>query len=213
MRFTVLAIINILMIIIGIITVSVSISYLPSTGGTVPQEMTLEQYQAQQHQVLLNSTAFKWVIVGCCIIGTGILMALIRIYIDNQREIARYNTTVLPLRVQNSKLSPVKRTEALAIAKAEPVATPEPLVMVTPEPLPKPIPRPELIHKSIMKYSTGSIGPTGPSGPRGPRGPVVFHEPIPYRYSNNNVPDPKWYNYIPPRPVLKVKRGPIVEII
>jgi hypothetical protein len=92
----------------------------------------------------------------------------------------------------------------LAIAKAEP------LVMVTPEPLPKPIPRPELIHKSIMKYSTGSIGPIGPSGPRGP---VVFHEPIPYRYSNNNVPDPKWYNYIPPRPVLKVKRGPIVEII
>jgi hypothetical protein len=204
MRFTVLAIINILMIIIGIITVSVSISYLPSTGGTVPQEMTLEQFQAQQHQALLKSTAFNWVIVGCCITATGILMALVRIYVDNRRETQRYNNTVLPLQVQASKLSPVKRTEH--IAKPEPVdmAKPEPVDI---EPLPKPIPRPELIHKSIMKYSTGALGPTGP------RGPVVFHEPIPYRYSNNNIPDPKWYNYIPPRPVLKVKRGPIVEII
>jgi hypothetical protein len=192
MRFTVLAIINILMVIIGIITLSVSISYLPSTGGTVPQEMSLEQFKAQQQDALLKSTAFKWVIVGCSITATGILMALVRIYVDNKRERQRYNNTVLPLQVQD------KRVEPVDIAKPEPVAL---------EPLPKPMPRPELIHKSIMKYSTGALVQTVP------RGPVIFHKPIVYHYNNNNLPDPKWYNYIPPRPVLNVKRGPIVEII
>jgi hypothetical protein len=187
MRLTVLAIINIILVIIGIITVSVSISYLPSTGGTVPQEMTLEQYQAKQHDTLLKSTAFKLVIVGCCITVTGILMALVRIYIDNRRERQRYNNAVLPVEIQDNKLSPVKRTEAMA--KPEAVA------------------KPEAMAKPTMKYSTGALGPTGP------RSPVIFHKPIVYHYNNNNAPDPKWYNHIPTRPILTVKRAPIVEII
>ena len=194
------------MVIIGIITFSVSIGYLPSTGGTVPEGMTLEQFRTQQQETLLKSTPFKWVIVGSCITATGILMALIRIYVDNRRETQRYNNTVLPLQVQH------KRTEPEAIAKVTPVPEAKP-VPVAQEPLAKPIPRPELIHKSIMKYSTGSLVATGPTGHTGPRGPVVFHKPIVYHYNNNNLPDPKWYNYIPPRPILKVKRGPIVEII
>jgi hypothetical protein len=189
MRLTMLAIINILLVIIGIITVSVSISYLPSTGGTVPQEMTLEQYQARQHDALLKSTAFKLVIVGCSITATGILMALVRIYIDNRRERQRYNNTVLPVEIQDSKVSPVKRSESVAMAKPETMA------------------KPENMAKPEVKYSTGALGPTGP------RGPVIFHKPIVYHYNNNNTPDPKWYNYIPPRPILKVKREPIVEII
>ena len=190
MRLTVLAIINILMIIIGIITISVSVGYLPSTGGTVPQEMTLEQYQAQQHTALLNSTGFKWVIVGCCITGTGILMALIRIYRDNQREIARYNNTVLPLQV--------KRPEPLAKPLAEPLA--EPLAKPLAEPLAKPLVIQEAKStNSIVKYPTNA-----------PRGPIIYHEPMPYRV---NIPESRWQIHAPPRPILKVKRGPIVEII
>ena len=206
MRLTVLAIINILMIIIGIITISVSVGYLPSTGGTVPQEMTLEQYQAQQHTALLNSTGFKWVIVGCCITGTGILMALIRIYRDNQREIARYNNTVLPLQVKRPEPLAKPLAEPLAEPLAKPLAEPlaKPLAEPLAKPLAEPLAKPLVIQEakstnSIVKYPTNA-----------PRGPIIYHEPMPYRV---NIPESRWQIHAPPRPILKVKRGPIVEII
>lgn len=157
--------INILMIITGIITVIVSVGYLPSTGGTVPQDMTLEQFQAQQQQAVRNSTAFKWLIAGCVIIGLGILMGLVRIYLSNQREMRIYNARVIP------------------------------------------------VPKPIVSIPEKNIEPTAPL-PQG-SAPIIYHEPIPYSLNTrvvSNTINPRWQN-VPPKPILKVKRGPIVEII
>ena len=94
MRLTVLAIINILVVIIGVIIIIVTVSYLPSTGGTVPQDMTLEAYQEKQQKAIYSSNAFKGVISGCVITGLGIIMALVRLYLDNQRDIRLYQARV-----------------------------------------------------------------------------------------------------------------------
>jgi len=96
MRLTVLAIINILLVIIGVIIVIVSVSYLPSTGGTVPQDMSLENYRNQQQLAIYNSNAFKGVIAGCVIAGISIILGLVRIYLDNQRNIREYQARISP---------------------------------------------------------------------------------------------------------------------
>lgn len=111
------------MVIIGIITIIISVSYLPSTGGTVPQDMSLEEYQNKQQQVIYSSNTFKGVIAGSVITGVGIIMALIRIYLDNQRNIREYQARISP-----EDPTPIVK---LVTAKAEVNIIPRSILKVT----------------------------------------------------------------------------------
>jgi hypothetical protein len=54
-----------------------------------------------------------------------------------------------------------------------------------------------------------------PSAPLPTSDPVIYHEPMPYSLNTrvvSNTINPRWQN-VPPKPILKVKRSPIVEII
>lgn len=124
MRLTVLAIINILLVIIGIITIIVSVSYLPSSGGTVPQDMSLENYKNQQQLAIYNSNAFKSVIAGCVISGIGIIVALVRIYLDNQRNIREYQARISP-----EDPRPIPTTKAVVTSSVS--KTPKSILKVT----------------------------------------------------------------------------------
>ena len=112
------------MVIIGIITIIISVSYLPSTGGTVPQDMSLEEYQNKQQQVIYSSNTFKGVIAGSVITGVGIIMALIRIYLDNQRNIREYQARISP-----EDPRPIPTTKAVITSSVS--KTPKSILKVT----------------------------------------------------------------------------------
>jgi len=78
----------------NIIMVCVACSYIPQTGGAVPQDMDLATFQAQQQQVVYASTPFKITMGG---VGGGIfsiICLLLRAYLSNRREERLYVTAV-----------------------------------------------------------------------------------------------------------------------
>ena len=56
-----------LMVIVGIIIFTVSFSYIPSQGGTIPPGVDPDEYKKQQQQVALHSDAFKVAMGGLCL--------------------------------------------------------------------------------------------------------------------------------------------------
>jgi hypothetical protein len=78
----------------NIIMICVASSYIPSTGGTVPQDMELATFQAQQQQMVYASIPFKITMGG---LGGGIVIIvclIIRGCIISRREERIYRTSV-----------------------------------------------------------------------------------------------------------------------
>lgn len=72
----------------GIIILGVGVSYLPQLGGTVPPTKSVEQFNKEQTEIIINSAGFKASIVGISTVVLSCLTLVIRLY----RE-----TRILPL--------------------------------------------------------------------------------------------------------------------
>lgn len=78
----------------NIIMVCVASGYIPSTGGTVPQDMDLATFQKQQQQIVYASLPFKLTMSG---IGGGLLSMfclVVRAWFINKREERIYRIAV-----------------------------------------------------------------------------------------------------------------------
>jgi hypothetical protein len=78
----------------GIIICIAGIAVMPPTGGTIPLNQTVEQYQQEQRTAILNSNGFKLAMTGLAI-ATLTLILLVRIYTLEDESEAR-NIQVVP---------------------------------------------------------------------------------------------------------------------
>ena len=78
----------------GIIICIAGIAVMPPTGGTIPLNQTVEQYQQEQRTAILNSSGFKLAMTGLAI-ATLTLILLARIYTLEDESEAR-NIQVVP---------------------------------------------------------------------------------------------------------------------
>ena len=67
---------------------------MPPTGGTIPLNQTVEQYQQEQRTAILNSDGFKLAMIGLTIAVLTIIL-LARIYTLEDQSEAR-NIQVVP---------------------------------------------------------------------------------------------------------------------
>lgn len=70
----------------GLIILITSSTYIPSTGGTIPQGMSPQDYSNQQQQMVYSSTPFKITMVGVGIATAGFLAVAYRIHIYQVRK-------------------------------------------------------------------------------------------------------------------------------
>jgi hypothetical protein len=70
----------------GLIILITSSTYIPSTGGTIPQGMSPEAYSNQQQQMVYASIPFKITMVGIGIATAGFLTVAYRIHIYQRRK-------------------------------------------------------------------------------------------------------------------------------
>ena len=73
----------------GSIIFGVSMHYLPSLGGTIPQGMNLDTFIKEQNSALVNSEAFKWTIVGASTMFLSSATIVLRAW--------REDSSILPL--------------------------------------------------------------------------------------------------------------------
>ena len=74
----------------GVIILSVSAFYIPSTGGTIPLGMNPQEFQQQQLQIMYASLAFKIMMGGVGLAASSLLCVYIRITLEERRETRRY---------------------------------------------------------------------------------------------------------------------------
>jgi sulfur transfer complex TusBCD TusB component (DsrH family) len=150
------------------------ISLMPPTGGTIPQNTSVEQYQQEQRVVVLNSDGFKLAMAGSAIaILTLILLA--RSYIlEEEVEVRNLQVVPYPLEV---KKKPEELKEVIVVGAED-----NPQRVVTHELLP---PRFPITTKMALPVAIPLAFPAGPRGPRGPIPPFrTFNYPPPYEAFN-----------------------------
>ena len=109
----------------NIILICVASSYIPSTTGTIPQDMDLATFQKQQQEIIYASLPFKLTMGG---LGSEILIIVfvaIRLWIINKREKRIYITAVniKPiLKVRRAAIlpEPVQATEVKEAVQSPP---------------------------------------------------------------------------------------------
>ena len=79
------------------ISFCVSVSYLPSTGGNIPDGIDAAEYSRQQNQIILNSLAFK------IAIGSVIVVLFTTLYF-----ILRLNSVPSEMKVSENKSKEIK---------------------------------------------------------------------------------------------------------
>jgi len=117
----------------GLIILITSSTYIPSTGGTIPQGMSPEAYSNQQQQMVYASIPFKITMVGIGIATAGFLTVAYRIHIYQRRKEewrwiesqARLKREI-PLR-SSSQIQSQPRVEA----QLQPKVQPKPILKVS----------------------------------------------------------------------------------
>lgn len=148
----------------GVVMIITGITVMPPTGGTIPLNQSVEQYQQEQRNTVVNSIGFKLAIAGTAIaILTLILLA--RSYM--LEEVEDRNIQVVP-HPSYVKVKPKGLKQIIVVRRednSQRVATHELL------PPRFPITTKMAIH--------------GPTGPRGPIPPFrTFKYPPPYEAFN-----------------------------
>jgi len=126
----------------GIITLGIGCSYIPQTGGTVPPDKTLEEFNKQQQEAVYGSVGFKVTMVGAGITMTGLIILSIRAYIadlDNSPRITKIREIKPILKVRRAAILPGEVIETLPHVNAQTqeaikitVDDPKPQVQTTP---------------------------------------------------------------------------------
>ncbi len=144
------------------------ISIMPPTGGTIPQNMSVEQYQKEQREVVLNSNGFKLAIAGTAI--TILTLILIARSYALEEEVEVRNLQVVPY-PSNEKKKPEELKEIIVVGGEDNTQR-----VVTHELLPPKFP---ITTKMALPLAVPLT--TGPRGPRGPIPPFrTFKYPPPY---------------------------------
>ena len=113
----------------GLIILITSSTYIPSTGGTVPQGMTPQDYSNQQQQMVYSSTPFKITMVGIGITVAGFLSVAYRIHIYQvRREEWRWIESQARLKAEGT-LKP--KVQAQLQPKAQAQLQPKPILKVS----------------------------------------------------------------------------------
>jgi len=117
----------------ALISTVVSSIYIPSTGGTIPEGESVEDFNKRQQQMIYASAAFKSTMAS---IGIGLVSMVLGIYRTNMidaRNEANYqrDIRVKPiLKVTRSRVTPIEII----------VDDPKPQVKTTPNLIPLPAP-------------------------------------------------------------------------
>lgn len=112
----------------GIITLSIGSSYIPPTGGTVPSDKTLEEFNEQQRQVIYSSIGFKVTMTGVVMTITGLVLLCIRAHIADVRNIPPISNTREIKSIMKVKRAAILPEEAIKVV----VEDPKPQVRTTP---------------------------------------------------------------------------------
>jgi len=113
----------------GLIILITSSTYIPSTGGTVPQGMTPQDYSNQQQQMVYSSTPFKITMVGIGITVAGFLSVAYRIHIYQvRREEWRWIESQARLKAEGT-VKP--KVQAQLQPKAQAQLQPKPILKVS----------------------------------------------------------------------------------
>jgi hypothetical protein len=141
-------------IISGIIAV-IGSCLMPTGGGTMPNNMSPEEYRQQQHQAAITSKGFTIAMIGTSLTMIGVLIILIKVYRENRAQDAA-ESKILPF-VRQQKIP--TRTQVSEGQVSEPLAS-DPQIS---EPQVREPQRPvlqvkrEVPIKSILKNSYGKI--------------------------------------------------------
>ena len=71
----------------GIITLAIGTSYIPPTGGTVPQGETPESFSQKQQEAVFNSNGFKTTMIGTGITIASVITLFIRSCIHDCQQV------------------------------------------------------------------------------------------------------------------------------
>ena len=175
----------------ALISTIVSSTYIPSTGGTIPQGMSPQEFSDMQQKMVYNSTPFRITMVS---LGITVILFVILGYrttvIETRREVEFWrNRSVKPiLKVGRSQVTPSLNVQPKLFPIEVLVEDPKPNVRTTPvikssTPPISSSPPIQLIPDSLtmmeLKPFTGSrplaMGQPRPMGP--PRGPVIHKLP------------------------------------
>ena len=159
-------------VISGVITLAVGSSYIPSSGGAVPPNMSAQEFSEQQQKDIHSSIGFKVTMVGTGITIASILMLYLRSCMEDYRvEDRPSKSQVLRSILKVKRIHPEKVKPEQVQHEQRPieiiVEDPKPQVRTTPSliamvPAPSSSPPPQLIPYSIF-----------------PRGPVIEKIPLP----------------------------------
>jgi hypothetical protein len=76
-----------ILLICGCIVMGIGISQLPSTGGSVPPNQDIKEFQAQQKEMVIHSTGFITAMIGSTIAVISLLYISAVNYCNERREI------------------------------------------------------------------------------------------------------------------------------
>ena len=134
----------------GVIILSASAFYIPSTGGTIPLGMNPQEFQQQQLQLMYASLPFKIMMGGAGLAASSLLYVYIRITLEERREARRYlqsslgNTSIKVkpiLKITRIAAEPMKE-EVIPVEQAVPAKQVVPVKYTIPSPLVLPPVRP-----------------------------------------------------------------------
>ena len=120
----------------GIITLAVGCSYIPTTGGTVPQGETPDDFSRRQQEAVFNSSGFKTTMIGTGITVASVLGLWIRSCIFDYRLV---NYTVKePRSILKVKRSTIVPQIEIIVEDPKPQvqADPRPQIRTTPNLIP-----------------------------------------------------------------------------
>jgi hypothetical protein len=193
----------------AVISTIVSSSYIPSTGGTIPQEMSPQEFNERQQQMLYNSTPFKVTMIslGIAVILFGTLGYRSSI-IERRREVTYWrDRSVKPiLKVSRSQVlnfEPKVVPIEILVEDPKPNVTTTPVIKSTTPPISSSPPI-QLIPDSLTKMELRPFTGSRPLAlaPPMPRGPVIHR--LPY-FPRGPLEVRRTFQYPPPYDVMNRK--------
>lgn len=186
----------IILVLSGAITLCIGSSYIPQTGGTIPQGESPEDFSNKQQQEMYKSNGFKITMVGTGITIVGVLMICIRSCIEE------YRTQNIPqkeprsiLKVTRATVVPQEPIEVIVhdqktYSDPKPEADPRPQIRTTPNlvplaapPLSSSPPIQLIAHpKNVQRVNFMELQPVRISGPHIQK----FRYPPPYHVLNRH---------------------------